>query len=383
MRSLELFTGLGGLAKGLCLSGFEHRKFVEFNQHACNSLRSNFDSDLVFEGDIRDFNLNTINEIDLLAGGPPCQPFSIGGNHRANDDSRDMFPFATNAVKTLRPKIFVFENVKGLGRDSFSQYLEYILLSLSLPDCSKKPEQDWRDHLVALKKTPASGLHYDVSFKLLNAANYGIPQIRERIFIVGIRSDLNVTWTFPKETHSKRRLIFEQKKSGDYWARHNVRPDEKHLEKYGDVAGWGQDSLFSEPRKPWLTVRDALSHLPDPTGGHNIQDHLFKDGAKSYPGHTGSYYDLPAKTLKAGVHGVPGGENMVRYADGEIRYFTVHEAKLLQTFPSDFVVTGAWTEAMRQIGNAVPVNLANIIGNQIRNFLKSAGVDARLDTNAA
>ncbi|WP_217564376.1 DNA cytosine methyltransferase [Octadecabacter antarcticus] len=119
--------------------------------------------------------------------------------------------------------------------------------------------------------------------------------------------------------------------------------------------------LFSEPLKPWLTVRDALSHLPDPLQDHGIDDHIFKGGAKSYPGHTGSYYDLPAKTLKAGVHGVPGGENMVRYTDGSIRYFTVHEAKLLQTFPTNFKVMGAWGEAMRQIGNAVPVSLAKIM----------------------
>jgi DNA (cytosine-5)-methyltransferase 1 len=369
VRSLELFSGTGGLALGLCLSGFKHKKFVEFNKHACNSLRANFDNNLVFEGDIRNFDLNSLDKIDVVAGGPPCQPFSLGGKHRAHDDNRDMFPLAINAIKTLQPKAFIFENVKGLLRGSFSQYLEYILLRLSLPACAKPLEDDWRDHLAELRETAPIGLHYDVSYKLLNAANYGIPQTRERVFIVGIRSDLNVVWNFPEKTHSKEQLIFEQKQSGDYWDKHGILPDKSYLEQCKNVSEDCQIPLFSEPLKPWQTVRDALSHLPDPTDRHDIPDHIFKDGAKSYPGHTGSYFDLPAKTLKAGVHGVPGGENMVRYANGKIRYFTVHEAKLLQTFPTDFVITGAWSEAMRQIGNAVPVNLAEIIGNQLRRTL--------------
>ena len=110
MKSLELFSGMGGLAEGLSLSGFQHEKFVEFNKHACESLRSNFHTDLVFEGDIRDFDLHSLDEIDIVAGGPPCQPFSLGGKHKAYDDTRDMFPFAINAIKELQPKAFIFEN---------------------------------------------------------------------------------------------------------------------------------------------------------------------------------------------------------------------------------------------------------------------------------
>lgn len=370
MKSVELFSGAGGLALGLCLSGFKHGKFIEFNKHACNTLRANFDEKLVYEGDIKEFDLNRLRGIEVVAGGPPCQPFSLGGKHRAHDDNRDMFPPAINVIKYLQPKAFIFENVKGLLRGSFSQYLEYILLRLSHPNHVQKSKQTWYDHLTALKKEPPTGLHYDVSYKLLNAANYGIPQTRERVFIVGIRSDLNVDWHFPKETHSKEQLLFEQKLRCDYWDKHSLKPDKDYLEQYRNFNRTEQIPLFSEPLKPWRTVRDALKHLPDPTDDkHGIVDHIFKGGAKSYPGHTGSYFDFPAKTLKAGVHGVPGGENMVRYANGGVRYFTVHEAKILQTFPPEFIITGAWTEAMRQIGNAVPVDLANIIGNQLRNVL--------------
>lgn len=91
------------------------------------------------------------------------------------------------------------------------------------------------------------------------------------------------------------------------------------------------------------------------------------DGDKAYPGHTGSDIDEPSKTIKAGGHGVPGGENTVRMADGSIRYLSVLEAKRIQTFPDDYVITGAWGEAMRQLGNAVPVRLAYIVGNSVMN----------------
>ena len=120
MKSLEIFSGAGGLAKGLELAGFEHSAFVEFNPDACASLRRNFNPEKVFEGDIQDFDFHQLSGIDVVAGGPPCQPFSLGGKHGANNDSRDMFPCAINAIETLMPKAFVFENVKGLLRESFA-----------------------------------------------------------------------------------------------------------------------------------------------------------------------------------------------------------------------------------------------------------------------
>ena len=91
MRSLELFSGAGGLAKGLENAGFEHVAFVESNKNACMSLHENFDKNKVFFGDVKDFNFETLNNIDVVAGGPPCQPFSLGGKHQANQDTRDMF----------------------------------------------------------------------------------------------------------------------------------------------------------------------------------------------------------------------------------------------------------------------------------------------------
>ena len=119
---------------------------------------------------------------------------------------------------------------------------------------------------------------------------------------------------------------------------------------------------------PWRTVRDAISDLPDPTMpfGQKVLNHRYQQGARSYPGHTGSALDEPAKTLKAGVHGVPGGENMLRRPDGSVRYFTVRESARLQTFPDDYELHGSWTEAMRQLGNAVPVALAEVIARDVK-----------------
>jgi DNA (cytosine-5)-methyltransferase 1 len=98
---------------------------------------------------------------------------------------------------------------------------------------------------------------------------------------------------------------------------------------------------------------------------NDIPNHEFRDGARPYPGHTGSPLDEPSKALKAGAHGVPGGENMIAFPDGSFRYYTAREAARIQTFPDDYVFAGAWTESMRQIGNAVPVLLAETVGQSI------------------
>lgn len=378
MKSLEIFSGAGGLAEGLKLSGFEHSGLLEYNKDACNTLRTNFPTCAVFEQDIRDFNYNQFRDIDLLGGGPPCQPFSLGGKAKGQQDKRDMFPFAINGIRELTPKAFVFENVKGLLRQSFASYFNYIILQLTYPEVTQLENENWIDHLSRLEKTHTSGqysgLKYNVVYRLINAANYGIPQKRERVLIVGIRSDLDLEWSFPKETHSYESLLWDKFVSKEYWERHKIATSarevpnnilKKKIEKLK-----AQFGFFSPDENPWVTVRDALRGLPDPKCSSNsISDHVFRDGAKSYPGHTGSYIDEPSKTIKAGDHGVPGGENMIRYSDGTVRYFTIREAKRIQTFPDDYQITGSWTEGMRQLGNAVPVELSRIIGQELNKKL--------------
>jgi len=122
---------------------------------------------------------------------------------------------------------------------------------------------------------------------------------------------------------------------------------------------------------PWVTVRDALTKFPDPLSpeANKFANHIFQPGARPYAGHTGSPLDEPAKTLKAGDHGVPGGENMIAFPNGEVRYFTVREAAAIQTFPKRFVFSSSWSENMRQIGNAVPVHLAKTLADSIARTL--------------
>jgi DNA (cytosine-5)-methyltransferase 1 len=372
MKSLELFSGAGGLARGLELAGFEHVAMVESNKHAVATLRSNFQPERVFAEDVRAFDLSHLEQVDLVAGGPPCQPFSLGGKHRAHHDQRDMFPHAIQAIAQLAPRAFVFENVKGLLRLSFADYFEYIMLQLNHPEFKDKTG-DWRTHHQQLKQLEASwehALRYNVQYKLVNAADYGVPQQRERVIIVGLRNDLKTTWQFPEATHSAERLLWDQHVTGEYWKRHGLEQAQTDLaqrqkleQRYG---------LFPPTLQPWQTIRDAIHDLPNPRAAHEILDHTFRPGARSYPGHTGSELDWPAKTIKAGDHGVPGGENMIRFEDGTVRYFTVFEAKRLQSFPDDFVIHGAWGEAMRQLGNAVPVRLATIIGQQLSRVLQGA-----------
>lgn len=390
MKSVELFAGAGGLGMGLSLAGFKPSIIVERDKWCCDTIEENKqrehplvrDWPLFRESDARKFNYeehvcNISGGVDLVSGGPPCQPFSIGGKHKAYQDERDMFPVAVDVVRRLKPRAFVFENVKGITRSSFTNYLSYIVLQLSFPEVSKKAGETWQNHLSRLEEYQTRGLKDGLTYNvlppnLLNAADYGVPQRRERVFIVGFRSDQYCGWSFPKPTHSQEAMLIDQWVTGEYWDRHQVSTKDRPVMPSTNISSLsrlkqGQLDL-PESAKPWRTVRDALIGLPDPRDKETEErffNHRFQAGAKPYPGHTGSPLDLPAKTLKAGDHGVPGGENMMVMPSGEVRYFTVRESARLQTFPDGYILHGAWTEAMRQLGNAVPVALARVVGASV------------------
>jgi DNA (cytosine-5)-methyltransferase 1 len=391
LTSIELFAGAGGLAMGASLAGFRSLGVVEWDRWACDTIRQNQSRGFplvadwpLHEGDVRAWGqsqeiASLEGKLDLLAGGPPCQPFSMGGKHQANLDARDMFPATVALVRRLKPRAFIVENVKGLTRASFSNYFSYIQTQLEFPEIVKKSDESWLDHHHRLQQYKTSrrrsgaGLTYRVEVTLVNAANYGVPQKRERVFMVGFRSDVDARWSFPSETHSLDALLFDQFVSGAYWERHGVsqrRRPEVPARWASQVAA--AKGLGLPPTKaPWRTVRDALFDLPNPRlDGRGIHlNHRFQDGAKTYPGHTGSPLDLPAKTLKAGGHGVPGGENMMVRDDGSVRYFSVRESARLQTFPDGYELHGAWGEAMRQLGNAVPVTLAQQLASSVATHL--------------
>jgi len=388
MRSVELFAGAGGLALGVSRAGFQHDAVIERDENTCITIRENQRRGMkplvdwpLFAHDVREFNYSQLSDgIDLVAGGPPCQPFSIGGKHGAFRDTRDMFPEAVRAVRELRPKAFLFENVKGLLRDSFAKYLFYIQLQLTYPEISRRPDEEWVKHLSRLEKHHTcgseGGLFYRVVCRLLNAANYGVPQRRERIFIVGFRCDLGLEWSFPDATYSQDALLWSQWVSDEYWERHQISQKNRPKPTSSLIAKIARlnNALFAPTSKPWLTVRDAIRDLPDPqttSTSESYLNHRFMPGARPYPGHTGSPLDEPAKTLKAGDHGVPGGENMMLHPHGEVRYFTVRESARLQTFPNDYLFPVSWTESMRQLGNAVPVKLAHAVAHSIASRLES------------
>jgi DNA (cytosine-5)-methyltransferase 1 len=399
MRAVELFAGAGGLGMGISLAGFKSEAVVEWDKWACDTVRENVNRGYppvagwdVFEGDVREWIMDfscapRSDGIDLVAGGPPCQPFSMGGKHRAFLDSRDMFPATVNIIRTLRPRAFIVENVKGLTRPTFHNYYQYIQSQLRLPSLPARPDESWLDHHHRLQQAlssplPSGQLAYNLIPTLVNAANYGIPQRRERVFMVGFRNDLDSKWQFPDETHSFEALLHTQWVTGEYWERHRVakakRPPipEAHRSTIERMRALG----LTPSKLPWRTVRDAIVNLPDPEKARTSkpQNHKFQPGAKTYPGHTGSPLDLPAKTLKAGDHGVPGGENMLVRPDGSVRYFTVREAARLQTFPDGYVFHGAWSETMRQLGNAVPVALARIVAASVAEKLVGASIREEL-----
>ncbi len=387
MRSIELFAGAGGLALGVAKAGFSHEAVLEYDSDACNALILN-QKRKVFPKtrheltpvDVHKFDYAVIEEtVDVITGGPPCQPFSIGGKHKGHRDERNLFPEAVRAVRELQPRAFIFENVRGLVRESFAKYFEYIVLQLTYPELERKSDEAWEQHLARLERHHTGGRYrapfYRVVYRVLQAADYGVPQRRERVFIIGFRSDISSDgWSFPEPTHTRDRLLYDQWQTGEYWDRHKVakrlRPDRP------PQVSW----LFPPPTKPWRTVRDAISNLPDPLHQPDvIYNHVFIAGARVYAGHTGSPFDEPAKTLKAGDHGVPGGENMLAHRDGSVRYFTVRESARLQTFPDEYIFCSSWTESMRQLGNAVPVELASAVALSVAKHLRRIDSNGRQD----
>lgn len=381
MRSAELFAGCGGLALGLCRSGFEPELMVEWNADAVETVLHNVAKNIEHVGswpmrrmDVRDIDWSAVGDLDLVSGGPPCQPFGIGGLKAGDADARDMWPEAIRAVRESRPRAFLFENVRNLAGPKFKPYLEWILASLGRPDDVRRAGEARQDHLDRLCGSRKRA-DYHVCFQVVNAADYGAAQIRHRVLIMGMRADLGVLPEPMRPTHSRKSLEISQA-DGTYWKRHGLsRP--KTLPACAPVTKKGKSSPVLLPvdhGKPWVTLRDAIKGLGQPNGKNG---HDFRDGARAYSGHTGSPLDLPSKAIKAGDHGVPGGENMISFADGTVRYLTTREAARLVGLPNDYAFPTSWTESMRQLGNAVPVPLAEAAGRHMRRLLNQAIVPVR------
>ena len=335
MTSIELFTGGGGLALAMEREGFRHLLAVEWDKRACATVRLNrpsADSDVdrggdtqhgwpLVEGDVHAVDFQQWEgQVDVVAGGVPCQPWSLGGVHRGFEDKRNLWPELFRTVREVRPKAIIAENVRGLLRPSFNPYYQYILRELSAPFEERVEGEEWPDHDRRLVKALSRegddpSERYDVFCLPVNAANYGVPQVRNRVFVVAFRRDLGLAeWRAPKPTHSRAALLREQS-SGAYWERLGLKP--RAVE--GDPL---PDDLEEGATSSWVTLREAIAGLPEPEGYKTktagFIHHYGWPGARQYAGHTPNELDKPAKTVKAGVHGVPGGETVLRKDDGSI-----------------------------------------------------------------
>lgn len=432
--SVELFAGGGGLAMAVHQAGFRPLLFNEFNKRACETLIASAKKTLcddgleitedvkpvpprqgqpapLYPGDVRDLDLSAFQgKVDVLAGGPPCQPFSAGGVAKGDEDKRNMFPAVFKAVREMRPKAVICENVRGLLRPSFAEYFQYIQNELRLPFEKRDDEVPWQEHnahltriLKNLRDEDENPDHYKVVMVPVNAANYGVPQVRNRVVIVAFRADLGVdVEAFEKEVKTERfseaaLLRSMQAEDGPYWQRHDTVPDyirESVRQQIPKV-------IKEDDCKPWRTLRDAihgygtdvklpalpevdlerLSEKFDFGAESDMIDHIGWPGARIYKGHTPNKLDRPAKTVKAGVHGVPGGESVmlldqrVQTSEGWSylhRYMTVRETARVMTFPDEWRGAGPRGEQMRQLGNAVPVVLGEFFAKAVAEALDNA-----------
>ncbi|MYS81395.1 DNA cytosine methyltransferase [Embleya scabrispora] len=436
--SVELFAGGGGLAMAVHRAGFRPLLFNEFNARACETLEASATRTLgvdgvkrvedtapqppaegqpapLYPGDVRDLDLSALRGgVDVLAGGPPCQPFSAGGVAKGDEDKRNMFPAMFKAVRETRPKAVICENVRGLMRPSFAEYFEYIQRELSLPFLEREAEVAWQVHdkqlareLAARPREDDDDQRYRVIRVIVNAANYGVPQVRHRVVLVAFRADLGVDVdAFEKDVNTQRfseAALFRSMRDedGPYWRNHPEVPGRVRERVRASLP----KVIKEDDYYPWRTTRDALegrgtdSRLPalpaidldlldrrtEQAAALGITDHVGWPNARIYKGHTPNELDRPAKTVKAGVHGVPGGESVL-LLDDQVkdsgspdgwrrlhRYLTVRETARLMTFPDEWQGAGPRGEKMRQLGNAVPVVLGEFFARAVADALTHVG----------
>ncbi|MFG1879345.1 DNA cytosine methyltransferase [Sphaerisporangium sp. NPDC049003] len=410
--SVELFAGGGGLAMAVARAGFRPLLLNEFAKWACETLVANgakpYDIEgerppiptpgerpPLLRGDVAKAEFDhLVGLVDVLAGGPPCQPFSLGGTGRGDEDHRNGFPHMFRAVREMRPKVVICENVRGLLRQSFVPYFEYIKRELTLPFEQRREGSSWHEHDTRLRELidKDGGLadeRYDVQHFAVNAADYGVPQVRNRVILVAFRRDLGVDMKRFEELVKPKfseASLYASMADGTYWDRHPEVPRkvrERVMERLP------QQTLPSvvDQKPAWRTLRDAVKGIdgqrtlpPIPIeyldrkerflGG--FTDHVGWPDARIYKGHTPNELDRPAKTVKAGVHGVPGGESVVALDDGSHRYMSVRETARVMTFPDAWTLAGSRGEKMRQLGNAVPVLLGHAFAEAVAKILDEA-----------
>lgn len=303
--SLEICAGAGGQALGLEQAGFQHEALVEIEHHCCNTLRLNRPRWRVFEKDLREFverDAKDFEGVDLLAGGLPCPPFSIAGQQLGHRDERNLFPTALDLVEIVRPWGVMIENVKGLLGAAFKDYLQEI-------------------------KARFRSLGYHADWRLLNASDFGAPQLRPRVVIVALRQEAAKHFDWPHEAMHQPPTVGET--LYDLMAERGWKGASAWKEHANDIA-------------PTI-VGGSLKHGgPDlgPTRAKRAWAELGVDGM-------GIADEAPD----------PDFIGMPR--------LTVPMVARLQGFPDDWKFSGRKTAAYRQVGNAFPPPVARAVAENL------------------
>lgn len=291
MRVVSLFSGAGGLDFGFVMAGHEIIWANDCYGDAVETYRLNIGSHIV-QSDIADISSDAIPDCDIVIGGFPCQGFSVANIKRSVTDERNsLYRQLVRVISWKRPKFFLAENVKGLISLARGRVFEMIL-------------NDFKD------------LRYRVSYKVLNAADFGVPQLRQRVIIVGVRDDLECEYMFPSPTHSER----------------------------------GAGGLLK-----WVSVQSALADIPDPDTPNTIPNHeysRYKLNFNGYLGHRALNPDKPAPTVTA--RGDDKGGVVILPHPNAKRRMSCRELATIQSFPLDYIFSGTRSSVYRQIGNAVP-----------------------------
>lgn len=311
MRIISLFSGAGGLDLGLIQAGNEIVWANDIDKDAVATYLENIGQHIVCD-DIKNIDINELPDADVVVGGFPCQGFSLANRMRTLEDDRNqLYKFFYDTIRIKQPKYFIAENVKGI-------------LSLGKGEAIKQIVSDFE----------AAG--YITTVNLVNMANYGVPQTRQRVIIIGQRMNLGeqMMFKFPEATHSK---------------------DGTSLPK-------------------WISIKEAIDHFPNPDEENNVLNHvysLYKVEYRNFTGHRQTDPNKPSPTILARGNG-KGGVCAIPHYNGT-RRLSIRESASVQTFPEDFHFIGTMNACYRQIGNAVPVRFARLLGEELRR-LESEGV---------
>lgn len=320
-RAVDLFAGAGGLTMGLSMAGWDVVAAVEFDKWAVKTHKVNFPHTNILH-DVRDIDFRVFHGIDLIAGGPPCQPFSVAGKQLASADPRDMVPQFIRAVFEAKPKAFLMENVPGLLTTRNAPYTRQSIKQLE-------------------------DLGYRVYIKKLDASEYGVPQGRERVFFVGVQPDIK--FAFPQPSHGPAgELPFVTSRQ----ALNNV-PD---CESNRAIVTYAKQPVLRP--SPWagmlvngqgrpINLERPSQTIPATAGGNRT--HIV---------------DTKGILLEYHRHLINGGKPRVGRVEG-VRRLNLRESARIQSFPDSFEFMGTKSKQYAQVGNAVPPLLARAVGKAL------------------